>query len=226
MKIGRHVSLNSYKHDLPVDCIQVFTKSPQVYHQFGNDHPRDFGTLHVVSHCGYLVHLKHGPGSNSARGLLHEAERCSKIGIPALVCHLSSGPLAPQLELINSLADRWPPDVKLLVENNCREPWQEALDLADMVGAGLCFDTCHAWAAGCPMDEWPTDCHVYHVNGSEFKFGARRDRHSTLASGTIPYDELVGFLRQCDNNALLILETPVVGIMAFNELVTLREVLS
>ena len=74
----------------------------------------------------------------------------------------------------------------------------DALDRHPMVG--VCFDTCHAWAAGHDLSVpggmtatldaletavGPGRLGLVHVNDSPDACGSRRDRHTTIGAGTI-----------------------------------------
>ncbi|NOY55093.1 MAG: deoxyribonuclease IV [Actinobacteria bacterium] len=80
-------------------------------------------------------------------------------------------------------------------------------------GAGLCLDTCHAWAAGEDLDGIVDRVmgatgriDLIHLNDSRDPFDSRRDRHANLGEGEIPTDLLVQVVR--DAGAPVVVETP------------------
>ncbi len=86
-------------------------------------------------------------------------------------------------------------------------PYFEALDFHPLVG--VCFDTCHAWAAGhdlsvpggmtATLDSLeaivgPGRLALVHANDSLDECGSKRDRHATIGAGSIgvaPFAELL-----------------------------------
>jgi deoxyribonuclease-4 len=86
-------------------------------------------------------------------------------------------------------------------------PYLEALESHPLVG--VCFDTCHAWAAGHDLAKpggmaatldaleatvGPGRLGLVHANDSLDECGSRRDRHTTIGEGTIgsePFRELL-----------------------------------
>ena len=86
-------------------------------------------------------------------------------------------------------------------------PYFEALDFHPLVG--VCFDTCHAWAAGhdlatpggmtATLDALietvgPDRLMLIHANDSKDECGSTRDRHETIGAGRIgaaPFAELL-----------------------------------
>ncbi len=86
-------------------------------------------------------------------------------------------------------------------------PYLAALDRHPLVG--VCFDTCHAWAAGHDLAEpggmtatldaleatvGPGRLGLVHANDSLDGCGSRRDRHTTIGAGAIgsaPFGELL-----------------------------------
>jgi deoxyribonuclease IV len=86
-------------------------------------------------------------------------------------------------------------------------PYLDALERHPMVG--VCFDTCHAWAAGHDLSVpggmtatldalvatvGPGRLGLVHANDSLDECGSKRDRHTTIGEGTIgvePFRELL-----------------------------------
>ncbi len=87
---------------------------------------------------------------------------------------------------------------------------------------GVCFDTCHAWAAGYHLaDDWDgvwqnfdetvglDRLRFFHVNDSQHPFDSRKDRHAGIGEGTLglkPFEFLMTDPRFADIPKVL--ETP------------------
>jgi deoxyribonuclease-4 len=90
--------------------------------------------------------------------------------------------------------------------------------------AGVCFDTCHAFAAGAPLDEaggtsatvdrileiaGPGRLRLVHLNDSADPRGSMRDRHERLGEGRIGIGAVEELLRHPATDGVpFILETP------------------
>ena len=62
----------------------------------------------------------------------------------------------------------------------------------------LCLDTCHVFASGfMPMDainiltSKKVPIHLIHFNDSKCPFGSKKDRHASIGSGLIPFNQLL-----------------------------------
>jgi deoxyribonuclease-4 len=102
-----------------------------------------------------------------------------------------------------------PATAKLLIENNAGlggcvgarfEEVRALLDAVDDERAGVCFDTCHAFASGYDLrteataratfDEWQRVVGIerleaVHCNDSQTGLGSNRDRHANIGQGEI-----------------------------------------
>lgn len=201
--IGRHVSLSSLKSDLQYyncNAAQVFTKAPQQW--FGKPLADvklkyDKEKYYICAHSGYLINMANIQ-SQSRTALLHEATRCSHLGIPDLVVHPGSGKASAVISLLSSLENEWPMDVRLLLENTAGQgnylggdikELQMIIDLVNWpMPLGICFDTAHAWGFGLEIFEEIIHpmVKVVHLNDSAVGQGSRKDRHANLGYGTIP----------------------------------------
>ncbi|GIH04965.1 putative endonuclease 4 [Rhizocola hellebori] len=197
-------------------------------------------------HASLLVNLGSPTAATveqSVQVLAHALLRARQIGARAVVFHAGSAvdptytavamkqvseSLLPLLELI---ADDGP---ALLVEPSAgggRSLASKIEDLGpylDMVdrhpGLGVCFDTCHAWAAGhdlatpggmkATLDELVEVCgpgrlKLVHANDSKDTCGSARDRHESIGAGAIGAD---AFAEMLGHPALegvpVIIETP------------------
>lgn len=178
----------------------------------------------LVAHTSYLINLcstKPETLDKSKDALEDELDRCAELEIPYLVMHpgshLKAGELAG-LELIaksmkevyeREQRDAWK-DVTLLFENTAGqgtnlgyslEQLQSLFDLShEPERFGICFDTCHAHAAGYDLTSkesyetfWQEfDATVglerikaFHMNDSKKALGTRVDRHENIGLGEI-----------------------------------------
>jgi deoxyribonuclease-4 len=181
--------------------------------------------------------------SKSIEALGDELDRCDLLGISGLVvhpgAHLGQG-VETGLEkiaesLIEILEARPKGRTKILLENTAGQGTLVGFQLAHLATIrqltglsnriGICVDTCHAFAAGYPLDEstgyddffaelWtlfrPDSLGCIHMNDSKFGLGSNRDRHANLGKGEIP----LGVFKRLVNDPELvevpmILETPL-----------------
>ncbi|GAA1744213.1 deoxyribonuclease IV [Luedemannella helvata] len=185
--------------------------------------------------------------TRSAETLAHALRRGAAIGARGVVFHAGSavtdGYAATALRqvrdvllpLLDETAERGGP--RLLVEPSAgggRSLASKVTDLADYLDAvgghpalGVCFDTCHAWAAGHDLHSpggmtrtldslvetvGAGRLALVHANDSKDACGSTRDRHETVGSGTIGE---TGFAELLAHPAVagvpVIVETPTTG---------------
>jgi deoxyribonuclease-4 len=205
------------------------------------------GLQGVVSHGAYLINLcseTEKTRQKSYDALADELERCQLLGIPYLVIHPGSPGdsgdewgIAEVGRAVNALyaerGDGWR-DVTLLFENTAGQgstlAWRIE-HLRDIIGEldaperfGVCFDTCHAHAAGYDLRErdgydafWQEfDAIVgldklkcFHLNDSKKPLGSRVDRHDDIGAGDLGssvFEFLVNDSRFAEHIAVV--ETP------------------
>lgn len=239
MILGRHgvFSQNSlhstfaYAKDWNINATQIFVKPPQQWTG------RDFTTqeldrwynartdIFVCAHTGYFINIAAGE-QKSLFSLLHEARRCSKLGISHLVVHpgsslgnsLAQG-IATAITSLRALESRWPQDVTLLLENMAGQgkmlsslsTLKEVIAGVQGIPLGVCYDTAHAHGYG--VDLTTTEeiyypiIKLFHINDSEKAFASKKDRHASLGTGTIP---LSAFKRIAQiKGTPFIMETPL-----------------
>ncbi|PLX76883.1 MAG: deoxyribonuclease IV [Desulfuromonas sp.] len=197
----------------------------------------------VVAHDSYLINLaspKAGLWEKSKKGLLDELNRCAALGIHELVmhpgAHLGCGEdagLERVHQALREVLDQSPPEVRLLIENTAGQGTCLGADFAHLAvllqglsgeRLGVCFDTCHAHAAGynlstpqgyyACMDEFETlvgldRLRVFHLNDSLRECGSRVDRHTHIGQGDIGRNGFSCLMqdRRFDDRPML-LETP------------------
>ncbi len=205
------------------------------------------GLKGVMSHGAYLINLCSENESTRVKShdaLADELIRCQLLGIPYLVIHPGSpGDSGDDWgikmvgDALNALyserGDEWS-DVTLLLENTAGQgstlAWKIE-HLRDILGLldspdrfGVCFDTCHAHAAGYDLrnregyesfwsefdaivgiDKLP----CFHLNDSKKALGSRVDRHDDIGDGDVGmtvFDFLVNDERFADR--IGVVETP------------------
>jgi len=204
-------------------------------------------SLPAYIHASLLVNL----GSpteltveRSVQTLEHALRRGAAIGATAVVYHAGSSvdedheekalhrlreALLPLLD--RAAAEGWP---ALLVEPSAgggRSLAARVEDLGPYLAAvenhpwlGVCFDTCHAWAAGHDLARpggmtetldalvatvGPERLQLIHANDSKDECGSTRDRHETIGAGrigTAPFAELLA--HPATAGVPVIVETP------------------
>ena len=239
--------------DLDCDAFQIFVKSPNRWSNAPRAEKesaafrtaRDAAGLPVVAHAGYLINLaspKEEVRAKSRSALADELRRCAALGVPGLVLH----PGAPQddgrdvgidrvaegLDAVHADVGELP--VQVLLENTAGQgstlgvsvaELQAILERVDAPGrVGVCFDTCHAFAAGYDLRDDGYDRLIaeladgpglatlacWHLNDSKFPLGTHRDRHANIGDGELGLPPFARLLRD-DRFAELpmILETPL-----------------
>ena len=214
------------------DCLAFRTKVTQ-------------GGLLPVDHMPYLPNLaspKEEVYEKSVATLSAELKRCEQLGIPFLVTHLGhhlgAGIAGGRQRVIRAirtgLAEADNP-VTLLLENTAGEKnsvgssFEHIKSIIDGVSEagriGICFDTCHAFAAGYDLRTKAglenslsrfeeiiglSYIRVIHLNDSKGELGSGLDRHEHIGMGFIGEEGFFRFLHRPEIRSLpLICETPV-----------------
>ena len=238
---------------LGCDALQLFVKNASRWHAnpLGAEEIARFraahlaqGCLPVVAHASYLINLAATDPDTLRRSraaLKDELERCHALGVGGLVlhpgAHLGRGQRAGLAAVVASLNEvlsaRPEADVKVLLENTAGQgtvlgsrfeqlAWIRAqADAPERLG--VCFDTCHAFAAGYDLREryeevitelgetvgWDNLACV-HLNDSQHALGSRKDRHANLGAGHLglnAFAELASDARLA--GVPMVLETPL-----------------
>jgi len=240
-------------HTKGCDLFQMFSRNPRgwAYKPLSDSecsafHQKIAGTgLLPVDHMPYLPNLaspKEEIYKKSVATLVAELERCGQLGIPYLVTHLGhhlgdgiAGGRQRVIRAINTALSRVDNHIVLLLENTAGEKnsvgssFEHIRSIMDGIAAqeriGICFDTCHAFAAGYELRTDAGIDHtlrqfdeligiarlkVIHLNDSKGDLGSGLDRHEHIGMGFIGEPGFFRILRRPEIRALpLICETPV-----------------
>jgi deoxyribonuclease-4 len=198
-----------------------------------------------VDHMPYLPNLaspKTEIWEKSVQALTAELDRCGRLGIPFLVTHLGhhlgdgiAGGRARVIKAVNTVLASSESGTILLLENTAGEKNSVGSSfehigailagISDDKRIGVCFDTCHAFAAGYELrtvegitatlaqfDEQVglSRLRVIHLNDTKGDLGSGLDRHEHIGMGFIGEN---GFRRILHTPAFahhpLVCETPV-----------------
>ncbi|MDD1683660.1 MAG: deoxyribonuclease IV [Methanoregula sp.] len=239
--------------DTGCDVFQIFSRNPRGwgYKPLADGDANLFrakvkttGIL-PVDHMPYLPNLaspKPEIYRKSTSTLTAELDRCGRLGIPYLVTHLGhhlgdgiAGGRMRVTRAINEALGASDNDVMLLLENTAGEKnsvgssfehIRAILDELPFPGRiGVCFDTCHAFAAGYELrtEEGLADTlaqfdeqvglrhlRVIHLNDTKGDRASGLDRHEHIGMGFIGEDGFKRILHHRVFSGLpLICETPV-----------------
>lgn len=197
----------------------------------------------VIAHDSYLINLAapdEAMWRKSIAAFVDEMERCALLGIPELVMHPGAHLGSGEEVGINRLAAAFrevfaeaPAEVAVLLENTAGQGtclgWRfehlaAVMELVPEGRFGVCFDTCHAYAAGYDlataegyatvMSEFDRvvgleRLRAFHVNDCKKGLGCRVDRHEHVGQGSIGEAGFAALMRD-ERFAVLpkILETP------------------
>lgn len=177
-----------------------------------------------IAHSSYLINLASPDPAlwaRSVEALIVELDRADQLGVSHVVVHPGAAVDASEDEGIANVVRaldaiherRAPGGAELLLENTAGQGsclgWKFS-QLAAMLDSarrperlGVCFDTCHALAAGYPLasaeeyrrtfDEFDDLIGVerlqaFHLNDSQKPLGSRVDRHAHLGLGHVGLD--------------------------------------
>ncbi len=226
-------------HAVGCDCVQLFTKNNNQWRakeitaaeveQFRSALAEKKIT-HPLSHASYLINLA-SPATElwqkSVEGMVVELQRAEQLGIPYVVVHPGShttgtedAGIALVVKALDEIAARSQNLAAIpLLENVAGQGsnlgWKfEQLGamlagVKDKSRLGVCFDTCHAFAAGYPFgtpDEYKKTwkqfdkavgiglIKAFHLNDSKRELGSRVDRHEHIGEGELglePFRQLL-----------------------------------
>jgi deoxyribonuclease-4 len=238
--------------EIGCNTLQIFTRNPRGWfaRPLRNDEIESFiikvkenDIKPVFSHMPYLSNLaspKNDIYAKSVDALITEMNRCERLNIPFLVTHLGSHlgygvkvGLERIVKAIDTAFSVAGERVMLLLENtagtinsvggsfNDLRHIIEQTSYPDKIG--ICFDTCHAFAAGYDLRTEETiketirkideevgfsRLKLVHLNDSRGDLNSHIDRHEHIGLGKIGEDGFRNILRSPFANLPLILETP------------------
>jgi deoxyribonuclease IV len=239
--------------DTGCDVFQMFSRNPRgwAYKNLSDEDAAVFRSkvkttgIIPVDHMPYLPNLaspKPEIYEKSVATLVAELDRCGRLGIPYLVTHLGhhlgdgmAGGRMRVIQAITTALGESENKVMLLLENTAGEKnsvgssFEHIRAIVDELPfpgrVGVCFDTCHAFAAGYELrtedglnetlaqfDEQIgiTNLKVVHLNDTKGDKGSGLDRHEHIGRGFIGED---GFRRILHHKVIallpLVCETPV-----------------
>jgi len=237
------------------NTFQMFSRNPRGWHSKELERSRidDFQRRlkeseiwPVFIHTPYLLNLaspKKDVYRRSLKTLMEELRRAEKLGVPFVVTHLGShlgygkkGGFQRIVDAINNSFAKVENDVTLLLENTAgtRNSMGSSFEdvrnilsrIHDGTRVGVCFDTCHAFAAGYDMVSKGAVEHtlsrfdgviglerlkLVHLNDCKSDFGSKLDRHEHIGMGRIGERGFRNILRSELGSRPLILETPIDG---------------
>lgn len=212
------------------DCVQLFTKNNTQWKakEISLEEAQTFRAAldelsisHPISHDSYLINLASPDRAlwkKSIAAFVVELERASQLGIPHVITHpgayttsSESRGLARVIKALNEVDSRTRKlPVTCLLETTAGQGsslgwrFEQLATILDGVASperyGVCFDTCHVFAAGYPMTT-PKEYRqtmqelsltvgigrikAFHLNDSKRELGSRVDRHERIGAGKL-----------------------------------------
>ncbi len=198
---------------------------------------------HTIAHASYLINLASPDDAlwkHSQESLREELERCAALGIPYLVVHpgshTGSGEEAGLARIAGALDRvlRATAGVGVLLETTAGQgsslgsSFEQIAWILAQVGRepwlGVCFDTCHALAAGYEFRDARSyretffllgrviglgRLKAFHLNDSKAELGSRLDRHEHIGRGKVGLEAFRLILNDPRFRELpMVLETP------------------
>ena len=249
---GMHLSLDRAR-ELGCSTLQIFSHNPRGWavKEISDKEASLFKSVReqskiapVFIHASYLINIASAVPllrKKSIELLAIEMERADRIGADYVILHPGSASEdnagSARKRAVHALREvaamgSW--NAALLIENTAGERGDISSgirDCADILGgvkgrllAGICFDTCHAFAAGYDIRTaqiireisedikkyvGPDALKIIHLNDSKGDLGSHRDRHEHIGCGKIGAEGLGKFIRHASFRDIpLILETP------------------
>lgn len=239
---------------LGMDTVQIFTKNNNQWRSVPlSDQSVDLfqqtlaatGLRHPIAHASYLINLA-SPNDDlwrqSLQAFVDEMRRAERLGLAGLVIHPGSYTTSSEatglrrvIQAVDQMHSQTGPlRVKCLLETTAGqgtnlghrfEHLAEILaEVAEPERLGICFDTCHVFAAGYRLIERREylatmrqfdkllgieRIEAFHLNDSKRELGSRVDRHEHIGRGKLglePFRHLLNDRRF--RRAPMYLETP------------------
>ena len=237
------------------NAFQIFTRSPRswfakdIEQSEANEFKEKLTSSNIdrfatTAHLPYLPNLSSpdADGYNkSIKTMIKEVERCATLGVPYLVTHLGSHRGTGEEKGIKRLVDalnkvaETDADVTILLENTAGqknsvgsefEQWSEIFSKCKQKKRfGVCFDTCHAFAAGYDLRKKENvqetlknfdeligfeNLKILHLNDSKGMLNENRDRHEHIGLGEIGDEGMTEIIKIMNNKKIpMVLETPI-----------------
>jgi len=243
-----------YGQEIGCTAIQIFTKSNRSYFvkklnaeeiQAFKETKKNSDIKCVITHTSYLINVgskNADTEKKSVSSLKEELSRCELLGIPYLVLHPGSHLGAGEEKCIKKIAknldivlEKATGKTKILLENMAGQgtsvgyKFEHLKQIRDLCKykklIGVCFDTCHAYAAGYDFSDPQsyketfkkfgqilglTRLMAIHLNDSKTELGSRKDRHENIGKGKIPLKAFELIMKDKRFSQIpKILETPV-----------------
>lgn len=248
------------------DAMQVFTRNPRggkarVLKEKELEKLAEYRNqgLVVVCHAPYTINLASSSDDVrdfGKRTIAEDLQRMQQLGASGLVvhsgAHTGSGKEAGLARLIASLEVLLPqaaPGTRILLETmsgsgselgSTLEELQQVFTCFDHSPAlGVCLDTCHLFAAGYDIRDWPAFKAQFetflpwsvvgciHMNDSKTAFSSHKDRHEKLGQGSIGWDAFKAIVQmEAETQLPIIMETPNVLTGWAEEIAVLRNTLN
>lgn len=237
---------------LSIGCtaIQLFVKNNNQW--FGKDIPaeqlqafRQKKTIFAFAHTGYLINLAATNPENldkSLKSMRQELDLAEALELPFTVLHPGShlgegeeaGLKKVALNIKELLGQTKGYKVKVLLETTAGQgtnlgfKFEQLAEILDLVGEparmGICFDTCHAFAAGYDLrtmesyhQTWEEfdqtiglkNLLAFHLNDSQGDLGSKKDRHEHIGKGKLGLEAFRLLMNDERFSSLpMVLETP------------------
>ncbi len=237
IQVGAHVEPDKplkQAEAIGADCIQIFLSDPQSWRKPPERHDAKelmASKIPVFVHAPYLINVC-SPRNNvrfgSRKILQQTCDAAALVNASAVIVHGGHadddvnegfGRWVRTLEMLRS-------DVPLFIENtpggrnavakrfdDLARLWEAISKMETSLTIGLCFDTCHAHAAGEDLGDAVERIlkitgriDLVHANDSKDEAGKGRDRHTNLGTGKIDPEALRHMIKTA--KAPVICETP------------------
>jgi len=243
--------------ELGCNTIQIFTRNNRQW-AFDSLTPEEIAPFveqqkespikTVVSHASYLINLG-SPNkivaARSKKALTAELVRCQQLSIPYLVLHPGAHLESPESLCIEQIADsltkiieQTPGPCVILLENMAGQgssigsSFEQLAQIRSLAipkeRIGICFDTCHAFAAGYNFTNsdsykalWKEFDAIIglellkamHLNDSQKELGSHVDRHANIGKGKIGLEAFHLIMNDSRfENIPKIIETPLTSL--------------
>ena len=236
--IGAHLSKSNLASEIITstsDIAQIFISNPRSYQPPKQEDIARINEIEnqIIVHLPYLVNIPSATVEvrEKSAQLLTDTLKYSGRNLTNFVVHAGQGGIDSSLEEANG---RWVQFIKshaimgkMLIENtaggssapgkNLENLVDLILDMRNFADVGVCFDTCHAYAAGYDdllvsynyLKDRLGRVDLVHLNDSKDPLGSNRDRHELLFNGTVGRANLEALIGQMRADGVdVILETP------------------